>query len=124
MSDTVPLTGEPLALDLINTSTAVGDLLATPADLRAWLELQAGRFGEARELVTAGLAAADLAAVRDVRDRTARVLDHVRRGERPRPTTWTPSTGPNVPRPPSPPSPGTARRSPRSAAAPERPATG
>ncbi|MEU6739368.1 CGNR zinc finger domain-containing protein [Streptosporangium sandarakinum] len=83
MSDTVPLTGEPLALDLINTCTAVGDLLATPADLRAWLGLQADRFGEARELVTADLTAADLAAVRDLRDRAARVLDHVRRGERP-----------------------------------------
>ncbi|WP_344855543.1 CGNR zinc finger domain-containing protein [Planomonospora alba] len=83
MNDTVPLTGEPLALDLVNTRTAAGDLLAVPADLHAWLRLQADRFGEAAELAAADLTAADLSAVRDVRDRTARVLDHVRRGERP-----------------------------------------
>ncbi|MFD0477368.1 ABATE domain-containing protein [Nonomuraea thailandensis] len=44
MSELGPLTGEPLALDLVNTRTASGDLLTTPEDLRAWLRLQAGRI--------------------------------------------------------------------------------
>ncbi len=83
MSELVPLTGEPLALDLVNTHPATGDLLATPADLHTWLTLQAERFGEAAELADAELDDGDLAAVRDVRDHTARALDRVRRGERP-----------------------------------------
>ncbi|WP_214410991.1 CGNR zinc finger domain-containing protein [Sphaerisporangium fuscum] len=83
MEDVTPLTGEPLALDLVNTRPAAGDLLTTPADLRAWLTLQADRFAEARDLAGHDLTAADLAAVRDVRERVARALDHVRRAERP-----------------------------------------
>ncbi|KAB8183613.1 hypothetical protein FH608_049080 [Nonomuraea phyllanthi] len=83
MSDLVALTGEPLALDLLNTRPAAGDLLATAHDLRAWLELQAERFPEARDLAAAELGAADLAAVHAVRDRTARALDHARHGRRP-----------------------------------------
>ncbi|MFJ8105654.1 CGNR zinc finger domain-containing protein [Streptomyces sp. NPDC096132] len=80
MNDLVPLTGEPLALDLVNTRPAVGDLLATPGDLRAWWALQADRLPEAvPQEVTDG----DLAVVRAVREHTARVLGHVRRGERP-----------------------------------------
>ncbi|MDP9862696.1 MULTISPECIES: CGNR zinc finger domain-containing protein [Streptosporangium] len=47
MGDLIPLTGEPLALDLVNTRPAVGDLLATPADLLAWLGLQADRLPDA-----------------------------------------------------------------------------
>ncbi|MEV4113330.1 CGNR zinc finger domain-containing protein [Nonomuraea sp. NPDC049695] len=78
MSDLVPLTGEPLALDLINTRPATGDLLATPDDLRAWLGLQADRFPEARELAAAELTAADLAAVHAVREHTARAVEHTR----------------------------------------------
>ncbi|PZF93827.1 CGNR zinc finger domain-containing protein [Micromonospora deserti] len=81
MSDA--LTGEPLALDLVNTRPAAGDLLAAPDDLRAWLSLQADRFGEARELAAAELAVAEVAAVRAVREHVARALDRVRRGERP-----------------------------------------
>jgi predicted RNA-binding Zn ribbon-like protein len=80
--DVVPLTGEPLALDLVNTRPAAGDLLATPDDLRAWLGLQADRLPEARELA-AELTAADLAAVHAVREHTAQAVDHVRRGESP-----------------------------------------
>ncbi|WP_084959957.1 CGNR zinc finger domain-containing protein [Thermoactinospora rubra] len=83
MSDAVPLTGEPLALDLVNTRPAAADLLATVEDLRDWLTLQAGRFPEAGELAAAELTAADLAAVHQVRDRTARLLDHARHGTRP-----------------------------------------
>ncbi|GAA3968410.1 CGNR zinc finger domain-containing protein [Actinomadura viridis] len=83
MGDIIPLVGEHLALDLVNTRPADGDLLATPDDLLAWLELQAGRFSQARDLAAAGPTAAGLAAVRDLRDHTAQVLDHVRRGEEP-----------------------------------------
>lgn len=80
MSDLVPLTGEPLALDLVNTRPSVGDLLATPDDLRAWWTLEADRLpDEAPREVTA----ADLAAVRAVREHTARALDRVRRGDEP-----------------------------------------
>ncbi|MFF4778047.1 CGNR zinc finger domain-containing protein [Microtetraspora fusca] len=80
MSDVVPLTGEPLALDLVNTRAAAGDLIATPDALRVWLELQAGRLPDAR---AAGFTAADLAAVHAVRDHTARALDRVRHGRAP-----------------------------------------
>ncbi|MFC3576592.1 CGNR zinc finger domain-containing protein [Streptomyces yaanensis] len=80
MSDLVPLTGEPLALDLVNTRPTAGDLLATPGDLRAWWALQADRLPEE---VPEEVTAADLAAVQAVREHTARALDHVRRGEEP-----------------------------------------
>lgn len=83
VSDRIPLTGEPLALDLVNTRPAVGDLLATPADLRGWLGLEAERFGEAAEVACAELDDGDLAAVRDVRDHAARTLDRIRHGESP-----------------------------------------
>ncbi|RFU39502.1 hypothetical protein DZF91_22040 [Actinomadura logoneensis] len=78
MSDAVPLTGEPLALDLVNTLAAVGDLLSTPDDLRRWCELQAVRLPEAP-----ATDADALAAVRTVREHTARALERVRHGERP-----------------------------------------
>ncbi|MXM68139.1 hypothetical protein GR925_33060 [Streptomyces sp. HUCO-GS316] len=80
MSDLVPLTGEPLALDLVNTRPTAGDLLASPGDLRSWWVLQADRLPEE---VPQQVTAADLAAVRAVREHTARALDHVRRGEEP-----------------------------------------
>lgn len=83
MSKPGPLVGEPLALDLINTRNADGEHLATPEDLRAWLGLEAGRFPEARDLAAAGLGEPELAAVHELRDHTARVLERVRRGERP-----------------------------------------
>ncbi|MEU7607581.1 hypothetical protein AB0B44_43460, partial [Streptomyces sp. NPDC041003] len=44
MTVTFPLTGEPLALDLLNTLTAEGDLVADPAGLADWLDAQAGRL--------------------------------------------------------------------------------
>ncbi|UBU17282.1 CGNR zinc finger domain-containing protein [Nonomuraea gerenzanensis] len=78
MSDLDALTGEPLALDLVNTRTAVGDLLATPEDLRGWLRLQADRLPPTGELTHD-----DLAAVRRVREHTARALGHARRGTEP-----------------------------------------
>jgi predicted RNA-binding Zn ribbon-like protein len=80
MSDAVPFTGEPLALDLVNTRPSSGDLLTTAEQLRAWLALQADRLPEGRG---ADVTAADLAAVREVRDATATVLARVRGGARP-----------------------------------------
>ncbi|MFJ3307652.1 CGNR zinc finger domain-containing protein [Streptomyces sp. NPDC086549] len=81
MSELVPLTGEPLALDLVNTRPTADDLLATPGDLRAWWALQAERLPE--EVPQGEATAADLAAVRAVREHTARALDRVRRGDEP-----------------------------------------
>lgn len=76
MSDLVPLVGEPLALDLVNTRTAAGDLLATAGQLRAWVRLQAGRLPD-------DAVPDDLDAVRDVRAHTAAALERVRLGRRP-----------------------------------------
>lgn len=78
MSDVVPLTGEPLALDLVNTRTAAGDLLATPDDLRAWLDLQAARLPDAGSLDIH-----DVRAVHAVREYVANAVDRARHGERP-----------------------------------------
>ncbi|MGI5491143.1 CGNR zinc finger domain-containing protein [Microtetraspora malaysiensis] len=83
MSELGPLTGEPLALDLVNTRPATGDLLTTPDHLRTWLSLQANRFAEARELLSVELTAADLAAVRELREHIACALAHIRAGTRP-----------------------------------------
>lgn len=76
MNDAVPLTGEPLALDLVNTRPQQGDLLATAADLEAWLALE--------PLPPVGpLVESDMAAVHAIRDHTARALSDVRQGNRP-----------------------------------------
>ena len=80
MSDSAPLTGEPLALDLVNTRPSTGDLLTTPDGLRAWWVLEADRLPED---VPEEVGGADLAAVLAVREHIARALDRVRRGERP-----------------------------------------
>jgi predicted RNA-binding Zn ribbon-like protein len=73
---------DPLALDLVNTRSSLGDHLATPADLLAWCAARADRLpGE----VPAEVTAADLAAVHAVRDSTARALDSARRGTAPSP---------------------------------------
>ncbi|MFI0937662.1 CGNR zinc finger domain-containing protein [Streptomyces sp. NPDC021020] len=66
--DSEPLTGEALALDLVNTRPAQGngdrtDLLATPAQLTRWLAAQAHRLPEGAETP----AASDLAPVHAVR---------------------------------------------------------
>ncbi|WP_030267645.1 CGNR zinc finger domain-containing protein [Streptomyces violens] len=86
MSDLFPLTGEPLALDLINTQPATGELLRTPEDLRTWWALQADRLPEG---VPANLKPADLAAVLTVREHVARVLERVRTGQAPAATDIT-----------------------------------
>ncbi|MFD5556321.1 CGNR zinc finger domain-containing protein [Streptomyces sp. NPDC127068] len=80
MSDTAPFTGEPLALDLVNTRPSSGDLLTTAEQLRSWLALQADRLPEGDG---AEVTLTDLEAVREVRDATATVLARVRSGTRP-----------------------------------------
>ncbi|MCM9079914.1 MULTISPECIES: CGNR zinc finger domain-containing protein [Streptomyces] len=78
MTVTFPLTGEPLALDLLNTEAATGDLVADPAALTAWLAAQAGRLTPVDSV-----GEAEVAAVRAVREAARPALDAVRRGERP-----------------------------------------
>lgn len=85
MSDRIPLVGEPLALDLVNTRLAAGDLLVTPDDLRVWLKLQADRSDEARDLADGELTTAHVTAARRVREHTARALDRLRHGAAPAP---------------------------------------
>ncbi|MFI6868658.1 CGNR zinc finger domain-containing protein [Nocardia sp. NPDC050406] len=72
MSDAEPLVGEPLALDLVNTRPIDADLLETPEQLAQWLRLEADRLPEPPP---AHPARADLAAVREVREHLAAVLD-------------------------------------------------
>lgn len=84
MSDITPFTGEPLALDLINTRVWSGgqevDLIETPSGLAAWLALQADRLPQAA-VVTADLGQAELAPVHAVREDAAALLRCLRRGE-------------------------------------------
>jgi len=74
-----PLIGEPLALDLLNTRTYDGDLIATPRALGAWLALEADRLDVGIHVPTV----ADVAAVHAVRRHAATAIDRARRGERP-----------------------------------------
>ncbi|MBB5084500.1 CGNR zinc finger domain-containing protein [Nonomuraea endophytica] len=74
---TDPLTGEHLALDLVNTRPSVGDLLATPADLRHWLILQRGRLRDEP------VAERDVAQVRELRELVAVAVSHLRAGTAP-----------------------------------------
>ncbi|MFE6975073.1 CGNR zinc finger domain-containing protein [Streptomyces sp. NPDC057682] len=88
MTGPEPLTGEPLALDLLNTLpyAAEGDPpdhLADAEGLLRWLALEAGRLPGAAGAREAD--AADAAAVRAVRTHAARALTAARRGERPDP---------------------------------------
>jgi predicted RNA-binding Zn ribbon-like protein len=76
MADSAPLTGEALALDLVNTrpmgTHGRVDLLATPRQLSDWLALEQDRLqGEARDSTPTR---ADLAAVHAVRAHTESVV--------------------------------------------------
>ncbi len=81
-----PLTGEPLAIDLVNTrpNTVKGpvDLLADVTWLRSWLGLQAERFPEPTP-DAATLTETDLAALHAVREHIAAAVHATRHGERP-----------------------------------------
>ncbi|MER7542189.1 ABATE domain-containing protein [Spirillospora sp. NPDC127506] len=78
MTDPVPLTGEPLALDLVNTRPAGADLLSTVDALAAWLALEGERVPQPETLT-----AADLPPVHAVRDCAAIAIGHARRAGRP-----------------------------------------
>ncbi|SFC13567.1 CGNR zinc finger domain-containing protein [Streptomyces aidingensis] len=88
MTDAVPLTGEPLALDLINTRPrgpggATADLLGSVPALAAWLELERA-LGDGRPLPPGSTAdAAGLAAVHRVREDAAGALRALRAGGEP-----------------------------------------
>ncbi|QIS12259.1 CGNR zinc finger domain-containing protein [Nocardia arthritidis] len=79
MIDAEPLIGEPLALDLVNTRSAVGDLLETPAQLAHWLRLQTERIPGATGRPTRD----DLAMVRAVREHTTTALEALLHARRP-----------------------------------------
>ncbi|MEV0425734.1 CGNR zinc finger domain-containing protein [Micromonospora sp. NPDC050495] len=83
MTDLTPLVGEPLALDLVNTVVRHGgntvDLLATPAQLQAWLGAQADRVPDLPE-APATITPDDVAMVQAVRGHIAVAVDHARRG--------------------------------------------
>nr|BFE98835.1 CGNR zinc finger domain-containing protein [Streptoalloteichus tenebrarius] len=76
------MTGEPLALDLVNTHPSIGDLLTTLDELRAWVTLEADRLPDVGTR-TAELTDADLTSVRAVRQHTATALEFARHGGRP-----------------------------------------
>ncbi|HEX5438135.1 MAG TPA: ABATE domain-containing protein [Gemmatimonadaceae bacterium] len=68
-----PLLGEPVSLDLVNTRVRRGgadvDLLETPSALTAWLAAESGRLSW-----SGAVTAADLRAVRTLRDAIAALL--------------------------------------------------
>lgn len=73
------LTGEPLALDLINTRLLDTDLIATPELLRRWLDVEADRLPG----LEGALSEDDLAAVHAVRDHAGAAVHALLNGERP-----------------------------------------
>ncbi|KAA5826098.1 CGNR zinc finger domain-containing protein [Saccharopolyspora hirsuta] len=87
MKPRLPLIGEPLAVDLVNTRAVVPsgpvDMMATPAELWEWLTRQADRMTMPTRAERTSLDEADLAAVHEVREHTARTLSAIRRGKRP-----------------------------------------
>ena len=86
-ADILPLTGEPLGLDLVNTRAQSGtesiDHLATPEGLRAWVALEAERLGEFGGDALATVSQADLTAIHAVRECASQLFDHVRHDRTP-----------------------------------------
>ncbi|MFC7548861.1 CGNR zinc finger domain-containing protein [Plantactinospora sp. GCM10030261] len=76
-----PLTGGPLALDLVNTLTRDFDALDDP---QPWFARQAGRLAAPAHLSTA-----DVDAVRELRAHVRTAVDAVRHGAAPAPATLT-----------------------------------
>jgi predicted RNA-binding Zn ribbon-like protein len=91
VSENLPLTGEPLALDLVNTRPdgpdGRQDLLAAPEQLSSWLELQTGRLpGLAPDAAPAPAPAPeDLVPVHAVRRHTEEAVRALMRGAAPPP---------------------------------------
>ncbi|GAA4003281.1 CGNR zinc finger domain-containing protein [Allokutzneria multivorans] len=73
----VPLIGEPLPIDLVNTRTSEGDLLDSPEALSAWLDSQADRLPP--------LARVELAPVLALREHISQALRAARVGLAPPP---------------------------------------
>ncbi|MFB9569856.1 CGNR zinc finger domain-containing protein [Saccharopolyspora hordei] len=84
MRPRLPLIGEPLAVDLVNTRAVISgdqiDMMGTPEKLQEWLTRQADRMPTPHQ---ASPDEEDLAAVHAVREHVARTLSAVRRGKRP-----------------------------------------
>lgn len=83
MSAFVPLTGEPLAIDLINTRVRLPDIgwvdtVESLSGLQNWIARQDGRL-----TVAGRLTKADLAEVLTLREHVTTALQHARRRERP-----------------------------------------
>lgn len=88
MSDGEPLTGEPLALDLVNTRPTgpdgrPADLIDTPRRLAAWLDLEADRLSG--DFSRTAPSPDDLAAVHAVRAHIEAALRAVADGNEPPP---------------------------------------
>ncbi|MFE5022564.1 CGNR zinc finger domain-containing protein [Streptomyces sp. NPDC056656] len=86
MSDGEPLTGEPLALDLVNTRPTgpdgrPADLIDTPRRLAVWLDLEGDRLPESFGRATPSVD--DLAAVHAVRAHIEATLRAVTDGKAP-----------------------------------------
>ncbi|MEU3274890.1 ABATE domain-containing protein [Saccharomonospora sp. NPDC006951] len=88
MAELVALTGEPLALDFVNTvpETPDGpiDLLATRAQLRTWLDCEAGRFPELGGIDVSGVSSADMAVLHTLRGHVAAAIESARGGAVPK----------------------------------------
>ena len=84
-----PLTGEPVALDLVNTRPLSDegpvDLIGTLDGLRAWLKLQEGRLIGFSIEDAQSLDVGDLKRIWKVRDHTASLIDRVRHNREPLP---------------------------------------
>lgn len=90
MTEFEPLTGEPLAIDLINTRArlpGVGwvDALASLSGLRLWVNLQQSRL----DVGGGRLTRSDLAAIHRLRDDVADAVARIRQGRRPSAATLT-----------------------------------
>lgn len=83
--DLTPFTGEPLALDLVNTRplTADGqaDLLGTAAGLQLWLQAETARLPQDAVTEFGALASGDLAPVIAVREHIASAIAHLQDGK-------------------------------------------
>ncbi|ASR36552.1 hypothetical protein BAY61_17845 [Prauserella marina] len=84
MAELVALTGEPLALDFVNTAANTPDgpvdLLATRAHLRTWLDCEAGRFPDLGAIDVSAVSAADIATLHKVREYVASAIESARGG--------------------------------------------
>lgn len=84
---TLPLTGEPLALDLLNTTVSTPgrqlNFIADAASLRRWLGLEQGRITELDAEEIASLTDADATRVMRLRKTAAALIEPARKGEQP-----------------------------------------